>query len=140
MKIKVKKTDLAASLPSYAHPGDAAMDLFALEKVLIKPGSRCSIRTGISMEIPYGYAGLIWDKSGLAIREGLKTVGGVIDAGYRGEILVGMINLGEKDYLIEAGHKVAQMLVQRVESGEVEEVGELADSSRGSMGFGSTGK
>lgn len=140
MKVKVKKVDPKAILPSYAHPGDAGMDIFALEQTILKPGEQKAVRTGISMEIPDGCVGLVWDKSGLAIREGLKTLGGVVDAGYRGEIMIGMINLSKKDYVLEAGHKVAQMLIQKIERPTVEEAAELSDTSRGQGGFGSTGK
>lgn len=116
------------------------MDIFALEMTTLKPGVQQAIKTGIAMEIPHGYAGLVWDKSGLAIREGLKTIGGVIDAGYRGEVMIGMINLSAKAYTLEAGHKIAQMIIQKVEACEIVEADELADSSRGEKGFGSTGK
>ena len=138
--IKIKKVDPRAMVPSYAHPGDAGMDLFALMNTTIKPGERTAVRTGVSMEIPDGCVGLIWDKSGIAIKEGLKTLGGVVDAGYRGEVLVGVINLSDKPYTFEAGHKVAQMLIQKVESLPIQEVDELTDTSRGKGGFGSTGK
>ena len=140
MKIKIKKLDSGATLPSYAHPGDAAMDMYALEQTVLRPGVQQAVKTGIAMEIPHGYAGLVWDKSGLAIREGLKTTGGVIDAGYRGEIMIGMINLSGKPYTFEAGHKIAQMIIQKVEACEIVEATELADSARGEKGFGSTGK
>lgn len=116
------------------------MDLFALETVSIVPGQLKSVRTGISVAIPTGCVGLIWDKSGLAIKEGLKTVGGVIDSGYRGEIMVGMVIVGGKPYTLEAGHKVAQMLIQRVESPEIVEAESLDETRRGAGGFGSTGK
>ena len=105
--------------PIYAHPGDAGMDFYAAEDFTLKVGEKGAVPTGISMEIPVGYVGLVWDKSGLAIKHGLKTLGGVIDAGYRGEILIGMINLGEKDYTFEKGHKVAQVLFQKIEHLEV---------------------
>lgn len=101
---------------------------------------RFAVRTGISLEIPEGYVGLIWDKSGIAIKEGIKTLGGVIDAGYRGEILIGVINLGNKDYVFDVGHKVAQILIQKIENFEIIESQELSDTSRGQSGFGSTGK
>ena len=140
VNIKFKKLHPAAIPPSYAHPGDAGMDFFALEKTALKPGERKAIRTGISIEIDEGYAGLFWDKSGIAIREGLKTIGGVIDAGYRGEILIGMINLSDKEYVFEAGHKVAQMLVQKVEHCQIKEASGLSQTKRGTGGFGSTGK
>ena len=99
-----------------------------------------AVRTGIAAQIPEGYVGLVWDKSGIAIKEGIKTLGGVIDSGYRGEILVGMINLGDKDYVFETGHKLAQLLIQKVEHIEVVEVRELSETPRGKGGFGSTGK
>jgi dUTP pyrophosphatase len=140
MKIKIKKVHPDAKLPAYAHPGDAGMDFFALEKTVLKPGQRTTVRTGISMEIPHGYTGLFWDKSSIAIKQGLKVIGGVIDAGYRGEVLIGMINLGLEDYVFEAGHKVSQMLIQKVESPDIVETEELSDASRGVNGFGSTGK
>lgn len=124
----------------YAHPGDAGMDLFALERTTLKPGGRTMVRTGISVEIPEGFVGLVWDKSGIAIREGMKTLGGVIDAGYRGEVMVGIINLSDREYVFESGHKVAQLIIQRAESCEIEESHELTDTSRGQGGFGSTGK
>ena len=140
MKLKVLKLDPNAKLPAYAHLGDAGMDFFALERTIIKPGEYIAVKTGISIEIPKGYVGLFWDKSGLSIKNGLKLLGGVIDSGYRGEILIGITNLGKSEYVFEAGHKVAQMLIQKVESLEIVEVDKLADTSRGNKGFGSTGK
>jgi len=140
MKLKVLKLDPRAKLPAYAHVGDAGLDFFALEKTIIEPGEYLAVKTGVSVEIPQGYVGLFWDKSGLSIKHGLKLLGGVIDAGYRGEILIGIINLSKTEYILEAGHKVAQMLIQKVEFMEIAEVQELADSSRGDKGFGSTGK
>ena len=92
------------------------------------------------MEIPLGYVGLMWDKSGVVTKYGIKTIGGVIDAGYRGEVGVGMLNTSNVPYTFEAGHKVTQILIQKVESVEVVEVDELSDTSRGTGGFGSTGK
>ena len=140
MILKIKKLNPEAKLPSYAHPGDAGMDLFALQEVILKPGEFTRIPTGVAMEIPTGHVGLIWDKSGMAANFGLKTLGGVVDAGYRGEVQVGMINLSQKSYTIEKHHKVAQMLIQKVESPSVEETTELTDTSRGIGAFGSTGK
>jgi dUTP pyrophosphatase len=140
MICKVKKLDVDALLPVYAHSGDAGMDLFALEDTTIPIGQIVAVRTGIAMQIPDGYVGLIWDKSGLSIRHGLKTVGGVIDSGFRGEILIGMTNLGKVDYVIEKGNKIAQMLIQPVNRVELVETEELEESVRGEGGFGSTGK
>lgn len=140
MKLKWKKLDPAAVPPAYAHPGDAGMDFFALERTVLKHGERKGVRTGISIEIPKGCVGRFWDKSGIGIREGLKTLGGVIDAGYRGEVLVGMINLSDKEYVFETGHKVAQLLIQKVEHCDIEESDDLSETKRGKGGFGSTGK
>ncbi|MEK7646243.1 MAG: dUTP diphosphatase [Patescibacteria group bacterium] len=140
MILRIKKLDPAAKLPSRAHEYDAGLDLYALEKTILKSGERKAVRTGIALEIPEGYVGLIWDKSGIAIKEGIKTLGGVVDAGYRGEVLVGTINLSAEEYVFEAGHKVAQILIQKVEQMEIEEVSELTDTTRGQGGFGSTGK
>ncbi len=140
MEIKIKKLNVSAKLPSYAHEGDAGMDLFAVEDVVIPSMGRVLTGTGIAMEIPMGYVGLVWDKSGLSTTHGLKTLAGVIDAGYRGEIKVGIVNLGSEIYTISAGHKVAQMLIQKVENPTIVEVSKLVDAMRGDGGFGSTGK
>ena len=98
-----------------------------------------AVRTGIAMEIPEGFVGLIWDKSSIGSK-GIKTLGGVIDAGYRGEIQVMVTNLGDTAYTFEHGHKVAQMIIQKVEFPEIVEVSELSESLRGEGAFGSTGK
>jgi dUTP pyrophosphatase len=140
MKLKIKKLNTEAVIPEYATSDDAAMDLFCLDTVEIKPLERVQIGTGIAMEIPAGHVGLIWDKSGLSHKSGLKVLGGVIDAGYRGEIKVGMINLSAEKYIFEKGHKVAQMIIQKKETPEIEEVTELNNSERGERAFGSTGK
>jgi dUTP pyrophosphatase len=138
--LNVKRLHPDAKLPHFAHPGDAGMDLFSTETVLIKRGEIKKIPTGIAIELPPGYVSLLWDKSGLASNHGLKNVGGVIDAGYRGEYIVNLVNLGSEDYQIEKGHKVAQLLIQKIEHPEIKEVNELTDSSRGTGSFGSTGK
>jgi dUTP pyrophosphatase len=138
--IKIKRLHPEAKLPSYAHVGDAGMDLFSAEDYIIKPQDRQKIGTGISIEIPEGYVGLVWDKSSVAATHGLKHLGGVMDAGYRGEYIVTLINLSDKEYRIHKGDKVAQLLIQKVEHPDIEEVSELSDSSRGTGAFGSTGK
>lgn len=140
MILRVKKLDQEIPIPAYAHSGDAGLDLFAREEYLVKAGKRVLVRTGVAMEIPRGYVGLIWDKSGLANSHGLKVLGGVVDAGYRGEIKVGLLNTGNKDYKIEKYHKVAQMLIQKVERLTVKEAKELSEATRGEDGFGSTGE
>ena len=139
MKIQIKKLNPKAKLPEYAHLGDAGMDFFSVEDLKIKPGERIVCQTGIAMRIPEGYVGLIWDKSGVASKSGIKTMGGVVDSGYRGEVGVILQNLSKKDYNIKSGDQVAQMLIQKVESPKIEEVGELDNTERGEDGFGSTG-
>lgn len=96
--------------------------------------------TGIAFEIPVGYVGLIWEKSGLSHTYGIKLFGGVVDSGYRGEVKVGMMNLSDQPFTFEKGHKIAQMLIQKVEAPEIIEVDELSNTARGEKGFGSTGR
>lgn len=140
MQIKFKKLNENAVAPQYAHSFDAGMDLFCLENISIAPNERIQVGTGIAMEIPEGFVGLIWDKSGLSHKSGLKTVGGVVDSAYRGEIKVGMINLSDQIYNFEAGNKIAQMLIQKVEQVDLIESDDLSETARGEGGFGSTGK
>lgn len=138
--LKVRRLDPEVPLPSSGHADDAAHDLFAAHEVTLQPGERVQVDTGIATSIPEGHVGLIWDKSGLSHNHGLKTLGGVIDVGYRGEVKVGLINLGAEPYTVERHHKVAQMIIQKKETVIIEEVDTLSDSSRGTDGFGSTGR
>ncbi|MBU1039389.1 dUTP diphosphatase [Patescibacteria group bacterium] len=141
MKLLVKKLDARAKVPSYVHPYDAGLDLFALEDYVVPAGQRLTdIRTGIAMVIPEGYVGLCWDKSGLAAKAGLKVMAGVIDSGFRGELKLVVFNTSNQDYTFKAGEKVMQILIQPVLSVEVEEVEDLDDTSRGQGSWGSTGK
>lgn len=139
MKVNIKKLHENAKIPTYAHSFDAGMDLYTPIAGEILPMQRVQMRTGIAFEIPDGYVGLIWDKSGLSHKKGLKLLGGVVDSGYRGEVLVGAVNLGQEKIIFEAGEKVAQMLIQKVEQPELFEVDELTDTERGEGAFGSTG-
>lgn len=138
MKIRIQKTKEHAVLPKYSHDGDAGFDLYACEDVVLKPFERAVVPTGIKMAIPKGYVGLVWDKSGLASKHGLKTMGGVVDSGYRGEIGIVVKNLGKETITIHRQTKVAQMLIQPVHQAVFEEA-ELDDTARGERGFGSTG-
>jgi dUTP pyrophosphatase len=141
LTVNIKRLDPAACLPAYAYAHDAGMDLFVVRDTILEPGVMTKVATGIAMEIPQGYVGLIWDKSGLAATHGLKTLGGVIDSNYRGEIMVGMINLSTEPYALLAGNKVAQMLIQEVPMVELREVEELGTTTeRGAGAFGSSGK
>ena len=139
MVIKIKKLSGDAIIPKYANPEDAGMDFYAIESVVLSSGERKLISTGIAMSIPKGYVGLIWDKSGIATNHGLKTMAGVIDSGYRGEIKILIHNLSSEKYTIEKGKKFAQMLIQPVEQKEIIHVKELEETKRGEAGFGSTG-
>ncbi len=139
MKLRVQKIDRDARLPLYQHPGDAGLDLFSAVEDILAPGEVKSIPTGIKMAIPEGYVGLIWDKSGLSL-QGVHRLAGVVDAGYRGEVKVVMINLGKEPLAVKKGMKIAQILIQPVVTVEVAEAGELDGTSRGEGGFGSTGR
>ena len=139
MTIHLKKLSATATLPKYIHPHDAGMDLYSAENITIEPNERKLIPTGIAMAIPSGYVGLIWDKSGIATNHGLKTMAGVIDSGYRGEVKILIHNLSNQPYTVQAGTKIAQMLIQPVEQKKIIEVNELDYTSRGEGGFGSTG-
>jgi dUTP pyrophosphatase len=140
MKLLIKKIDPAAKVPSFAHVTDAGLDLCTLEAVTIEPGERAQIRTGLAFAIPEGYVGLVWDKSGISHKGGLKVLGGVIDSGYRGEVFVGLHNLSTTTYNFAAGDKAAQILVQAVAHPELEVAEELPEADRGDKAFGSTGK
>lgn len=140
MKLFIKKMHENAVVPTFAHTTDAGMDLCASVEITVNPGERVSVPTGIAMQIPDGHVGLIWDKSGISQKGGLKTLGGVIDAGYRGEIFVGLFNTSAEAYTFAPGQKVAQILIQEIKQPELEVVDSLDDSSRGEGAFGSTGK
>ena len=143
MKLEVKRLDPGLPLPAYARPGDAGLDLLAAERAELKPGERVAVPTGIAVAIPDGFAGFVHPRSGRALKEGLTVANapGTIDSGYRGEIKVILVNLDlEKPIYVDRGEKIAQLVVQRVESADLVEVGELPDSERGEAGFGSTGR
>ncbi len=140
MKIKIKKLSPDVRLPAYAHPEDAGMDLFSMETYTIKPGERKIFSLGFALEFSAGYAAIVKDKSSLHKNGGLHVMGGVFDAGYRGEYNVGLINLGSAPYTIEVGHKIAQLVIFPIALAEWEEAETLSDSSRGAGRFGSTGK
>ncbi|OGD67288.1 deoxyuridine 5'-triphosphate nucleotidohydrolase [Candidatus Campbellbacteria bacterium RIFOXYC2_FULL_35_25] len=139
MKIKIQKISEDAVVPNYAKAGDAGFDIYSSVDEAITPGEMKRISAGIKMEIPDGYVGLVWDKSGVAFNNGVKTMAGVIDSGYRGEILIVLKNLSEKTFEIKKGQKIAQMLIQKIESPEIEVADSLGETERGDGGFGSTG-
>lgn len=141
IEVAVRRLRPDAVLPSYAHPGDAGLDLTAVEGVTLAPGERAAVPTGLAVAIPGGWVGLVHPRSGLARRHGLTVANapGTIDAGYRGEVQVLLINLGAETVHLAAGERVAQLLVQPVGRARVVEVEDLGDTSRGDGGFGSTG-
>jgi dUTP pyrophosphatase len=139
MILKIKKTIDTAKIPTRAHHDDAGVDLYACGEHIVAPHATVMIPVGVAMEIEEGYVGLIWDKSSIGSKS-LKTLGGVIDAGYRGEVSVMVHNLGKETYTFLHGHKVGQMIIQKVEFPEIVETEELSESKRGTGGFGSTGK
>jgi len=142
MTLRVRRLDDRAQLPTRAFPGDAGLDLYALEDGVLGPGERASIRTGIAVEIPDGQAGLVLPRSGLAARHGIAIVNapGLIDSGYRGEVRVLLLNTDrEALFTFSGGERIAQLVLVRIEVPEVVEVDELAVSERGDGGFGSSG-
>ena len=139
MKIKIKKLKENVKLPKSHHPGDVGMDLYSLEEKTILPGERHYFYHGFALEFPEGYAAIIKDKSSIS-KAGLHTMGGVFDAGFRGEYNTLLINLSDEPYTVETGDKIAQLVIFPVAFAELEEVNELSESSRGLGGFGSTGK
>jgi dUTP pyrophosphatase len=139
MEIKAKRIHKDAKLPSYGHVGDAGLDLFSVMECVLKGGEARAISTGIQVAIPDGYVGLIWDKSGISLKN-IHRLAGVVDSGYRGEIKVVMTNLSTEAFSIEKGMKIAQMLIQPIVKVKVVDSEVLDDTTRGENGFGSTGK
>lgn len=130
-----------ARLPMRAHPGDAGADLFSAEAAVVPPGERCDVGTGIALAIPEGFAGSVQPRSGLAFRQGITIVNapGLIDSGYRGEIRVCLLNTGRESFAVSVGDRIAQLVVQRIETPTFHAVDVLGSTSRGDGGFGGTG-
>ena len=141
--LKVKKLNEHAKIPVRAHNTDAGLDLFALHEMSLPPGSTIKVPTGIALEIPEGYCGILKDRSSIGF-QGLTILGGVIDSAYRGEINIILHNTYHPDpvytYDIAPGDKIAQILIVPVPEIEVKEVKELNDSDRQEKGFGSSGR
>lgn len=143
MKVLIKKLDLNLPTPKYAKAGDAGVDVYSAIDCEIAPGQRALVPTGIAISLPDGYAAFAHPRSGLAIKYGVGIVNapGTIDAGYRGEIQMILINHDlEQSFSIKRGDRIAQLVFQKVESVEFVEVAELPGSGRGESGFGSTGR
>jgi len=137
-KLKIKKLDETAIVPEFAREGDAGLDLFAITGIEVAPGERVKIPTGIAMEIPEGFVGLIWDRTGVSLKKGLKIIGGVVDSGFRGEVQILMANISDDPVTIVAGDKIAQMLIQPFERPQIEISDELSETDRGDQMFGSS--
>jgi len=141
VRVLVRQVDAGLPLPAYARADDAGLDLYAAETVTLAPGARALVPTGIALAIPPGFAGLVLPRSGLALRHGVTCLNtpGLIDAGYRGEVKVLLINHGHEPVTLSRGERIAQLVVQRVEHVVLTPVTDLAPSARGAGGFGSTG-
>ncbi|WP_437440536.1 dUTP diphosphatase [Nocardioides eburneus] len=142
MEIALLRLDAELPPPAYAHPGDAGADLLTAVDVTLAPGERCLVPTGVAIALPEGFVALVHPRSGLAARHGLSIVNtpGTVDAGYRGEIKVLLINLDPADTIrLRRGDRIAQLVIQRVERARFVEVEALPESVRGAGGYGSTG-
>jgi dUTP pyrophosphatase len=142
VKLSFTRLSEAARAPARAHDGDAGYDLFAAEEAVLSPGARASVGTGVAIALPDGCAGLVLPRSGLALRHGISVVNapGLIDAGYRGEVRVLLLNTDrEAEFSVSVGDRIAQLVVVRVEAPELVEAETLDETARGVGGFGSTG-
>jgi dUTP pyrophosphatase len=140
VEFKVHKLYDDTRLPEYAHPGDAGMDVFSREEYLLKPGQQHTFKLGFAAELSDGYVVLIWSRSGLAHKHGVHCLSGVIDAGYRGEYVVGLYNTGHEPYQIKQGDKIAQILIQPVERATIVETDTLTQTTRADGRYASTGR
>ena len=141
--VLVRRLDPEIDLPSYAHPGDAGLDLVTTVDAVVPPGERVLLPTGIAVALPEGYVAFVHPRSGLAVKYGVSLVNspGTIDAAYRGEIAVSLVNLDPRDAVtLRRGDRVAQLVIQRVEHAVLHEVDVLPGSDRGEGGFGSSGR
>lgn len=140
--VLVQRLDPDVPMPSYAHPGDAGADLVTTIDITLAPGERALVPTGIAIALPRGFAAFIHPRSGLAAKRGITIVNapGTVDAGYRGEIMVCLLNTDHSDSVsLARGDRIAQMVIQRVDTARFHEVESLPGSHRGDGGFGSTG-
>lgn len=140
MILKTKKLYHDAKIPTYAYRGDAGMDLYCRKDFTVYAGKRVNVGSGVAIEVPKGYVGLIWDKSGLSVKRGLHIMSGVIDSCFRGEIKVTILNTSRKKYQFAKGDKIAQMLLQKVHQAKFELVEKLSRTQRGPRTKGSSGK
>jgi len=139
-ELKVLRLIKTAQMPRKSNPDDAGYDLCSVQDLVIDPGKRAMVKTGLVLGTPSGYVGLIWPRSGLAVKKGIDTLAGVVDSGYRGEVCVVLQNHGDEPVVIEIGDRIAQLLVQAIGCVSIGEVTSMDESDRGTGGFGSTGR
>jgi dUTP diphosphatase len=142
VSVQIRRLDPGLPLPAYAHPGDAGADLRAAHEVTLRPGERALVGTGVAIGLPLGYVGLVHPRSGLAARHGISIVNapGTVDAGYRGEILVNLVNLDAREaFTVRRGDRIAQLVVQQVALAHFDEVDSLSETARGETGHGDSG-
>jgi dUTP pyrophosphatase len=142
LEILVTKLDNDAVIPTYAKPGDAGADLYSISELVLSPGERALVKTGIAIALPNGYVGLVHPRSGLGLKNGISVVNtpGTIDSGYRGEIGVVLINHDlHKSFQVKKGDRIAQLVIQKVENAQFKMVNQLPESERAAGGYGSTG-
>ena len=138
--VVVKKLNNTAKVPTKAHYSDAGFDLYSSVDTTIPSRSRTTVSTGIALQMPEGFAGLIWPRSGLSVKQGIDVLAGVVDSGYRGEIMVCLYNTSDEDVVIHTGDRIAQIIFQEVPHVVMEVHESLGSSQRGDNGVGSTGK
>lgn len=138
-RLHFKRLHPEARLPSRGSAGAAGLDLYAVERLTIEPGGRAAVPTGLAVAVPQGFYGRVAPRSGLAVRQGIDVLAGVIDADYRGEILCALVNHGDAPFEVEPGARIAQLVVEAIATPEPAWAEDLAETGRGAGGFGSTG-
>lgn len=141
MTLQIKRIHPQAVLPAYAHVGDAGMDVCSVDELTIEPGARALVKTGLVFLLPEGWEAQVRPRSGLALKKGVTVLNspGTIDAGYRGEVGVILINLGREPFAIKPGDRIAQIVLAPVTQAEIREAAAIDETDRGTGGFGSTG-
>jgi len=140
MQVKIKRLHDEAKIPSYGRLGDAGLDLYACEDYVLEPKKRHIFKLGFAIELPTGTVALVWDRSGMAVKHGVHSLAGVIDSNYRGEVSITLYNTSDEPWECKKGYRLAQMVIQKFEHAEFQEVEELAESERGENAYLSSGK
>ncbi len=140
MEVKIQLLKKGAQVPSYGRNGDAGFDLYSIEDYVLQPGERHVFNVGFALELPAGTAGLVWDRSGMAVKHGIHSLAGVIDSNYRGELGITLYNTSQQPWECRKGDRIAQMLVQSVERVTLRQAAELSASERGGNAYLSSGR